>query len=167
MKSQQQSKVKVDEWIAEAEQGDAAAQYGLGYLYWHGIEGVNRDQATALRWFEKAAAQGHQYAKSYLAYESDKEIYKDAPGGGVVSHGGGAAWQAGGNSTIKQISKRADKIKFDKLRAAAEQGDATAQFNYALALDFGNGVEKDTAAAADWYSRAAGKTISQRVSNAV
>jgi hypothetical protein len=40
-------------------------------------------------------------------------------------------------------------------RLAAEQGNATAQFNLALLLDNGEGVDKDYAQAAQWYRKAA------------
>ena len=40
-----------------AEQGDAGAQYGLGYAYMFGL-GVPQDAAEAVRWFGLAAEQG-------------------------------------------------------------------------------------------------------------
>src|SRR3984957_7590530 len=40
-----------------AEQGDAAAQYDLGIMYYAG-QGVARNAAEAVRWFGKAAEQG-------------------------------------------------------------------------------------------------------------
>lgn len=39
---------------------------------------------------------------------------------------------------------------FERIRQAAEQGDAFAQFELALALDFGNGGEQDFDKAAVW-----------------
>jgi TPR repeat protein len=44
-----------------AENGNAEAQYHLGYLYETGT-GVKRDDKEALRWFSAAAAQGHEGA---------------------------------------------------------------------------------------------------------
>ena len=40
-----------------AAQGDAKAQFNLGYMYANG-QGVRQDYAMARQWYEKAAAQG-------------------------------------------------------------------------------------------------------------
>jgi hypothetical protein len=48
-----------------AEQGDARAQYNLGYLYDNG-QGVPQDDAKATNWYRKAAEQGHSGAKKAL-----------------------------------------------------------------------------------------------------
>jgi len=48
-----------------AEQGDVAAQFGLGLWYFSGQGGL-KDYAKAIEWFSKAAAQGHEEAKNYL-----------------------------------------------------------------------------------------------------
>ena len=45
----------------QAEQGDADAQYNLGYRYVTGI-GVPQDRAEAVRWLRLAADQGHTQA---------------------------------------------------------------------------------------------------------
>ena len=44
-----------------AEQGQAEAQYYVGLFYQEGLV-VSKNLTTALQWFEKAAAQGHQEA---------------------------------------------------------------------------------------------------------
>ncbi len=44
-----------------AEQGDAFAQYSLGYMYEHG-RGVIQDNVRALMWYNIAASQGYKYA---------------------------------------------------------------------------------------------------------
>ena len=49
-----------------AEQGDAKAQYWLGEMY-HVGHGVTKDHKEALRWYRKAANQGHPPAKNSLA----------------------------------------------------------------------------------------------------
>jgi len=48
-----------------AEQGDADAQFNLGYSYFTG-QGVTQDYTKAVEWFGKAAAQGHVGAKDWL-----------------------------------------------------------------------------------------------------
>ena len=51
------------EWRPLAEQGDAIAQFNLGYLYANG-QGVPRDFVQARYWYEKAAAQGQADAQT-------------------------------------------------------------------------------------------------------
>jgi uncharacterized protein len=51
---------------ANAEQGDAKAQYKLGLMYQEG-EGVPKNYAEAVKWYRKAAAQGDADARSKLA----------------------------------------------------------------------------------------------------
>ena len=48
---------KIKKLRADAEQGDADAQYALGNAYWYG-GGVDKDQRAAMRWYSKAAEQG-------------------------------------------------------------------------------------------------------------
>ena len=48
-------------WRIAAEEGDAHAQYSLGLCYADG-EGVAEDKAEAVKWFRKAAEQGHEDA---------------------------------------------------------------------------------------------------------
>ena len=48
-----------------AEQGYAAAQFGLGLMYNNGY-GVNQDYHQAVKWYQKAAEQGHAKAQGLL-----------------------------------------------------------------------------------------------------
>jgi len=48
-----------------ADTGDAAAQNRLGLIYQNG-EGVSQDDAEAIRWYLKAAEQGHADAQNNL-----------------------------------------------------------------------------------------------------
>ena len=48
-------------WLKKAEQGDADAQFNLGYLYESG-RGVSQDYNEAAKWYRKAAEQGHEKA---------------------------------------------------------------------------------------------------------
>jgi TPR repeat protein len=59
---------------AQAEQGDAEAQYNLGFMYEKG-QGVPQDDTEAVRWLRLAAEQGDVQAQSNL--------------GGMYSHGRG------------------------------------------------------------------------------
>ena len=59
-----------------AEKGDAAAQCQMGLFYMNGL-GVDRDEAAAVEWLKRAAAQNHLQAQYnlglYYARFSDKE----------------------------------------------------------------------------------------------
>ena len=53
------------EWTPLAEQGDASAQYGLGFMYRNG-RGVIQDYKTAVKWYTLAAEQGWANAQLQL-----------------------------------------------------------------------------------------------------
>ena len=57
-----------------AEQGDAEAQFSLGFMYDHG-QGVPQDYAEAVKWYLKAAEQGYANAQYNLGL-----MYKDGQG---------------------------------------------------------------------------------------
>ncbi len=61
-----------------AEQGDAAAQYFLGFIYYDG-EGVPQDYQEAAKWYRRAAEQGYASAESNLAsmYVSGNGVPQD------------------------------------------------------------------------------------------
>lgn len=48
-----------------AEQGEATAQFNLGYLMYKGL-GVETDRKQALVWLRKASRQGNEKAKAFL-----------------------------------------------------------------------------------------------------
>jgi hypothetical protein len=55
------------EWRPLAEQGDAGAQYNLGYMYGEG-QGVSQDYKEAIKWYRKAAEQGNVDAQNNLGF---------------------------------------------------------------------------------------------------
>ena len=57
----------VDELKRNAEQGDAYAQYSLGFCYYNG-KGVAKDYTEAAKWWRKSAEQGHAGAQTWLGY---------------------------------------------------------------------------------------------------
>jgi TPR repeat protein len=61
-----------------ADEGDAFAQFSMGYMYRRG-EGVTRDDAEALKWYRKAAEKGYGPAQSNLGfmYQSGKGVPQD------------------------------------------------------------------------------------------
>ncbi len=61
-----------------AEQGDADAQWDMGYRY-HNGQGVPQDDVQAVRWFQRAADQGHVNAQATLGayYWAGRGVPKD------------------------------------------------------------------------------------------
>ncbi len=109
-----------------AEQGDAAAQKSLGWMYEHGL-GVPQDDAEAVKWCRRAAGQGEAAAQNNLGW-----MY--ANGRGVVRDDAEAAkWY----------------------RKAAEQGVAAAQYNLGRMYESGQGVDEDKVLAYALYNLAA------------
>ena len=66
------------EWIPLAEQGNAAAQFQLGWMYSKG-EGVSEDDQEAVKWYRLAAEQRHAHAQYNLGllYESGYGVLQD------------------------------------------------------------------------------------------
>jgi len=67
----------IEEVSERAERGDKDAQFNLGFMYVLG-QGVQQDQVSALKWFNLAAATGHNGAKdardSLRRTMSDREV---------------------------------------------------------------------------------------------
>jgi hypothetical protein len=56
----------IDWYLPAAEKGDAQVQYQLGFLY--GMPGDRQDGQAAIKWLERAAAQGNMDATTKLAF---------------------------------------------------------------------------------------------------
>ncbi|WP_177420589.1 tetratricopeptide repeat protein [endosymbiont of Lamellibrachia barhami] len=48
-----------------AVEGNAEAQYALGYMYHHGL-GLEKDDSQAMQWIQRAASQGYAKARRAL-----------------------------------------------------------------------------------------------------
>jgi uncharacterized protein len=116
----------IEEIKGKADQGDAMAQFNLGWAYAHGDE-VLQDYAQAATWYRKAAQQGHAAAQYNLGWYYAQGL--------VVSQDYAVA--------------------LDWYRKAADQGNTDAQVALGMAYAFGHGVDQDHAQAANWYRKAA------------
>ena len=164
---------------ADAEQGDAEAQYQLGRERWtvsgllaRGLSGIDTmDWVTAIHWYSKAAEQGHAAAKSDLIdaqnslalayswglYGFDEDQYK------AVGWYRKAAEQGDANAqySLGDAYKYGEGVKKDQreavrwYRMAAEQGHTNAQFNLGLAYWNGESVDEDMPEAVRWFRKAA------------
>lgn len=109
-------------WRMAANQGFAAAEYGLGSLYDLG-DGVAQDHSMAVRWWRKAAIQEFFPAERNLAN----------------AYGGGYGVQ---QDYVKAVQW---------WRKAADHRDGVAEYNLAYCYTQGHGVTRNYIAAVKWY----------------
>ena len=114
------------EYKAKADMGDAMGQYKVGVSYGLG-QGVEKDDAEAVKWYRKAAAQDYP-----------KAIYNL---GGCYARGEGV--------------EKNDAEALNWWRKAAALNHPDAQFNLGVFYATGKGVAKDMVEAAKWYRKAA------------
>ena len=148
-----------------AEEGDAEAQYKIGYDYY-----IHGNLPEAFKWFLKAAEQGYAEAqyqigscynfgnvveidKIQAAYWYKKAAYwyqKNA------EQGNAKAQYMLGICYHKGYGVKQDKAQaIYWYRKAAEQGYAEAQSELAYCYEEGKGVKQDFTIAAYWYKKAA------------
>lgn len=108
-------------WRPLADKGDAEAQYRLGSMYAEG-KGVERNDATALMWFQRAAERGNAAAQYNV----------------------GASYAAG----VGVEKNDAEAAKW--FRRAADQGMPFAELNLGLLYAAGRGVPQDNVEAMTW-----------------
>ncbi len=113
-----------EETKAKAEKGDPQAQYWVGFQYF--MPGATQNLADAVKWFRKAAVQGHAEAQSQL--------------GVCLTEGCGVAKGAG------------EGVRW--FRRAAEQGNVGAQDDLGFCYSEGKGVPKDYVEAHKWFNLA-------------
>jgi uncharacterized protein len=116
----------IRQWRPLAEQGNASAQYSLGFVYDYGL-GVSEDYTEAFKWYRLAAEQGDASAQFNLGvrYENGLGVPED----------------------------NIEAVKWYRL--AAEQGFANAQFNLGVKYAKGEGVPEDIVIAYMWWNLSA------------
>ena len=147
---------------AQANKGDAAAQYELGQRYADG-DGVEADMAQAAYWYGLAADQGLAAAEYRIAtlYEKGRGVPKDdgkaralyekaARQGNVKAMHNLAVIYAEGRGTRQDFTTAARWFG-----EAAEFGLGDSQYNLAILEERGLGVKQDTMTAYKWFSIAA------------
>ncbi|CAG1023508.1 Secretory immunoglobulin A-binding protein EsiB [Patescibacteria group bacterium] len=151
---------KWDEWVSQAEAGQAEAQYKLGKSY-----AANKDYANAVIWLQKSANQNNPKAQNGLSmlymqglgvpkdeHKALEWLKKSAEGGYPTAQ-----------YNVAMLYKNGRLIAKDDVQAAlwlhqaAQQGDDKAQTQLALCYEQGLGVPQDTRQALEWLEKAAGK----------
>ena len=153
---------RFQEYKAGAEQGDAEAQFDLGWCYDNG-QGVAKDFVEAGKWYRQAAAQNFAPAQFNLGYcyangqgmRKDKEEavkwYRQAAEQNYTPAQSNLGWCYDNGCGVAKDYVEAMKW----YRQAAEQGHAEAQFNLGCCYANGQGVGKDIVEAYVWFSMAA------------
>ena len=144
-------------WRAIAEQGDAEAQFQLGYMYILG-QGVSKDFDKGMKLIDEAADRDGVSAISFLASAlSDKDpekaekLWRKAAelGGALAQYNLGEyfAWGLGVPLDYTEAARW--------YRKAADQGFAGAQYKLGVMYQNGRGVPLDFAEAMKWHRKAA------------
>lgn len=154
--------VSAEQLRQAAEQGNAEAQFGLGYYYMTG-QGVAQDYKQAVEWYRKSAGQGYAAAQNNLGicymeglgvpqdYTLAVEWFRKAAVQGYdeAQFNLGACYYNGHG--VEQNLMQA----VEWWRKAAEQGYALAQYNLGACYSRGLGVTQDYKQAVEWYRKSA------------
>ena len=152
----------VQELEEPAAQGDAKAQYLLGYLTFYG-HGTNPSDEKAFALFEKAAAQGHARARSFMAYMYDegrgvpqdrKQAFvlysKSAQDGDVSAIINLGAMYAQGKVVPQDYTKA-----FQLFNSISSVQSSVLKLYLANFYHYGTGVAKDMKKSIEYYKQAA------------
>ncbi|MDR1695417.1 MAG: sel1 repeat family protein [Endomicrobium sp.] len=165
-----------------AKSGSAENQFILAGLYYLGIKDVKQDRAEAVKWYERAAGQGHKAAQEMLgkiaAYEQTKksaeegsaesqfklaQMYDSGYGIGKDSAEAFKWYQKAAGQGHAEAKKIADAINFEQTKKSEEENRIKlAEENRVKAEMYyrGTGVKQDYAEAAVWYKKAAEQGLS-------
>jgi TPR repeat protein len=148
-----------------ADKGDPVAQWRLGRMHYYGL-GVPEEWGEAVRWYRKAAEQGHANAQYDLVFmyrwgwdrikadrfESLKWLRKAADQGLPDAQGDLGEMYRFGEGGDGVLQNYAEALKW--FRKAAEQGEARAQWRLGGMYYGGTGVPKNYVLAHMWYNLA-------------
>lgn len=103
----------VDKIQEAAENGDPDAQYGLGYMYYYGIDTV-RDRETAQLWIKRAADQGQPLAQKALTLMTSgarfTDLHQAASGASTAAKGPGDDTPTPSNVIVQQQHDDVSKL---------------------------------------------------------
>jgi TonB family protein len=152
-------------WFRKAaDQGDAAAQNNVGWLYQNGW-GVQQDYSKAMAWYRKAADQGNATAEVNLAwlYRKGYGVQQDYAQAMVWFRKAADQDNAQARANIGWLYEKGLGVKQDYAEAmawyrkAADQGNADAMNDIGDLYRNGSGVKQDYSEALAWYLAAADK----------
>jgi TPR repeat protein len=133
-----------------------------GVKYQEG-RGVPQNDAEAVKWFRKAAAQGHASGQFKLGvkYQEGRGVPQDDAEAVQWYRKAAAQGNARAQNNLGVMYQEGRGVAQDDAGAvqwyykAAEQGNADAQLNLGRMYEMGRGVAQDDAEAVHWYRKAA------------
>jgi uncharacterized protein len=116
----------IKQWQVAADEGNAKAEFAIGFYLHHLGKGAPRDDAKAVTWYQRAAEHSNAQAQHFLgiAYRNGEGVRQDY----------------------------AEAVRW--FRAAAAQGYGNAMFMLGNAYQFGRGVPQDRVRALMWFTLA-------------
>jgi TPR repeat protein len=152
------------EWyVKAARQGNAQAQYRIGWACFNYDRSEENRATTAVKWFTRAAGQGHLNAQNILGhmYQQGKKVEKDEVKAvewlSKAAEGGHPCGQysLGMMYLFSKMVKKDVNKAVEWFTKAAEQGYLNAQNILGYMYQRGEKVEKDEVKAVEWLSKAA------------
>ena len=147
---------------ARAREGDATAQWLVGWSYHWGVS-VVRNDVTAVEWYRRSCDQGDACGEFFLGlmYQHGHGVTQD--------HGEAVAWytkaaqrgHALAQSDLGYMYENGEGVTKDHAQAvvwytkSAQQGYAVGQCNLGTMYEYGCGVRQDLTQAVAWYSKSA------------
>ena len=140
-------------WTKAGEEGNSAAMYYIGNLYYNGY-GVSKNDETAAEWYKKAAERGSYDAMKNLSimYSNGWGVPKDAEAADMWHRKAlenGYGYLTNNRGIISNNEVDIELIK------RAEEGNPMAMNSLGSSYEHGLGVPQDYMQAAYWYQRAA------------
>ena len=149
-------------YLQEARNGNAYAQYKLGFSFYTG-DGVRKNYSEAVKWLRKSAEQGYAKAQNHLGFcyyngqgvtqnysEAVKWYRKSAEQGNALGqYNLGTCYESAKGVT----QNYSEAVKW--YRKSAEQGNTNAQNNLALCYKSAKGVTQNYSEAIKWYRKSA------------
>lgn len=156
-----------------ADQGNAVAQWEVGFLHENGW-GVPKNDAEAAKWYKLAAQQGQRDAQHSLAtlYREGRGVAKDPRQAARWYLGAALKGHVEAQFTIGLMHRNGEGVKRDDFaakqwyRKAAEQGHEAAQNNLGVMYEYGQGgLLQDFVLAHMWYNLAASRGSEKAAEN--
>ena len=152
----------IDELRRLAQQGDSNAQTMLGMKYQNG-DGVQRDDAEAVRWYRKAAQLGNASGQFNLGkmYQSGRGVAQDNSEAVHWYRKSADQGYSMGQNNLAIMYQNGRGVPQDYaaalrwFRKSAEQGNPIAQNNLGVMYLSGRGIAKDYGEAVRWFRKAA------------
>ena len=162
----QSEKLRIQETMAKAEQGDATCQFQLGMAYLWGEEyGLKQDVAETVKWWRKSVGQDfhpaeYQLGEIYLRGYGDDRMWMDRVEGmkllrKAAEHGNPDAQVAVGRLYLEGVHKDKDYSEAVAwFRKAAELGHSSAHYILGECYRDGKGVDQNYSEAYAWFNLA-------------